>query len=139
MSTDPSLALQAAFVTAIKALATEAGARVYDRVPRTNGAVATGTFPYVALGTGSVLNNQADCYDGSEVSLTVHIWSRAVGWPEAKRIASAIRAGLNNADLPLTGHTLELLEFDRADYINDPDGLTSHAVLTFRALTQPAD
>jgi len=138
MSTDPSLALQAAFVAAIKAMATEAGTRVYDRVPRTNGIVAA-TFPYVALGTGSVLNNQADCYDGSDVTLAVHVWSRAVGWPEAKRIASAIRAGLNNAELALVGHTLELLELDRTDYLNDPDGLTSHAVLTFRALTQPAD
>ncbi len=133
MSTDPSLALQGAFVAAIKALNTESGTRVYDRVP------ATKVFPYVHLGTGSVLPNQADCYDGSDVSLTVHIWSRAVGWPEAKRIASAIRAGLHNAELPLVGHTLELLEIERADYLNDSDGLTSHVVLTFRALTQPAD
>lgn len=139
MSTDPSLALQAAFVAAIRALNTEAGTRVYDRVPRTNNAVAAGTFPYVHLGTGSVLPNKADCYNGSEVSLPVHVWSRAVGWPEAKRIASAIRAGLDDAELLLDGHTLELLELDRADYLNDPDGLTSHAVLTFRALTQPKD
>ena len=139
MPTDPSLALQAAFVAAIKALNTEAGARVYDRVPKSNGTIASGTFPYVALGTGSVLNNQADCYDGSDVSLTVHVWSRAVGWPEAKRIADAIRTGLNNAELTLTGHTLELLTLDRVDYLNDPDGLTSHAALTFRALTQPQD
>lgn len=138
MSTDPSLALQGAFVAAIKALATEAGTRVYDRVPRTNGAISA-TFPYVSLGTGSASYNGADCYDGSEVSLAVHVWSRAVGMPECKRIASAIRAGLNNADLTLDGHTLELLELDRADYLNDPDGITSHAVLTFRALTQPAD
>lgn len=133
MSTDPSLALQAAFVAAIRALGTEVGTRVYDRVP------TAATYPYIHLGTGSVLPNQADCYDGSDVALTVHIWSRAVGWPEAKRIASAVRAGLHNASLPLTGHTLELLEIERTDYLNDPDGLTSHAVLTFRALTQPAD
>ena len=138
MSTDPSLALQGAIVTAIKGLATDAGIRVYDRVPRTNG-VVTATFPYVALGPGSSVGNYADCYDGTDSSIAVHVWSRAVGWPEAKRIASDIRAGLNNASLPLVGHTLELLELDRTDYINDPDGLTSHAVLTFRALTQPKD
>lgn len=139
MSTDPSLALQAAFVARIKALNTEVGTRVYDNVPRNPAGKVTATFPYVHLGTGSVLTNPADCYDGSDVSLTVHVWSRAVGWPEAKRITDTIRTGLNNAELTLTGHTLELLELDRVDYLNDPDGLTSHAVLTFRALTQPKD
>lgn len=139
MSTDPSLALQGAFVDAIKSLATEAGDRVFDRVPRDTTGKVTATFPYVSLGDGDVSYNGADCYDGSDVSMTVHVWSREPGFPQCKRIASAIRAGLNNAELALVGHTLELLELDRANYLRDPDGLTSHAVMTFRALTQPKD
>lgn len=139
MSTDPSLALQAAFVTAIKALATEASTRVYDEVPRDTTGKVTATFPYVSLGEGDASYNGADCYDGSDVSLSVHVWSREPGFPQCKRIASSIRAGLNNAELTLTGHTLELLEIERTTYLRDPDGKTRHAVLTFRALTQPAD
>jgi hypothetical protein len=139
MSTDPSLALQQAFVVAIKALATEAGSRVYDEVPRDALGKVTATFPYVSLGEGDASYNGADCYDGTDITLGVHVWSREPGFPQCKRIASLIRAALNNAELTLTGHTLELLELDRATYLRDPDGKTRHAVLTFRALTQPAD
>jgi hypothetical protein len=139
MSTDPSLALQVAFVTAIKAMATEADERVYDEVARDVNGKVTATFPYVSLGEGEAVYNGADCYDGSETSLKVHVWSREPGFPQCKRIATLIRAGLNNAEIALTGHTLELLELDRTTYLRDPDGKTRHAVLTFRALTQPAD
>ena len=139
MSTDPSLALQGAVVAAIKALATEVGTRVYDRVARDTSGKITATFPYVSLGESDVLGNYADCYDGSDVSLAIHVWSRDVGFPQCKRIASDIRTGLNNAELTLDGHTLELLELERTNYLRDPDGLTSHAVLNFRALTQSAD
>jgi hypothetical protein len=37
----------------------------------------------------------------------------------------------------LDGHSLELLHFQDARALRDPDGLTSHVAMTFRALTQP--
>jgi hypothetical protein len=129
---DPSLALQAAIVAAL-AGTTEAGTNVYDQVP------ATDAFPRITVGEGQTVGNFADCYDGSEVYLDVHVWSREVGFPEAKRIASAVRSALHDAPLTLTGHTLELLQFRDARYLRDPDGRTSHVAMTFRALTQPAD
>lgn len=139
MSTDPSLALQGAFVVRIKALNTEAQSRVYDTVPRDTNGNITATFPYVSLGEATVTYNGADCYDGSDSSFDIHVWSRAPGFPECKRIADAIRTEFNLAEFNITDHTLELLELERAQYLRDPDGITRHAVLTFRALTQPKD
>lgn len=130
---DPSLALQKAVVAALKAATTEAGDNVFDSVPEGD------PFPRITIGEAQVIGNFAPCYDGSEVFFDVHVWSREVGHPQAKRIASAVRSALHDAPLALDGHMLELLEFRDARYMRDPDGVTSHAALTFRALTQPAD
>jgi hypothetical protein len=130
MSVDPSLALQGAIVNALAA-ANIVGGRVYDQAP------LDAVYPYVTIGEGQVLPDLADCYDGSESFLDIHVWSRAVGFPEAKRIADQVRGALHDADLILDGHSLELLHFQDARALRDPDGLTSHVAMTFRALTQP--
>ena len=135
MSSDPALALQKAFVAAIKALQTEAGGNVFDRVP----ASAKDAFPRVTVGEAQIVGNYAECYDGSEAFIIVDVWSRKPGMPQAQQIASAIRTGLHDADLDLEGHTLELLDFESVNYLKDPDGLTRRARMQFRALTQPKD
>lgn len=132
MSTDPSLALQGAFLQAIVAAVPLITGRVYDSPP------ASASFPYVTIGEIQVNADLADCYGGSESFAEVHVWSRAVGFPEAKRIADQIRGALHDADLALDGHSLELLHFRDARTLRDPDGITNHIAMTFRALTQPA-
>jgi hypothetical protein len=129
-SVDPSLALQGAIVNALVA-ANVAGGRILDQPP------IDAVYPYVTIGEGQVLADLADCYDGSECFLDIHVWSRAVGYPETKRIADQVRGVLHDADLVLDGHSLELLHFQDARTLRDPDGLTSHVAMTFRALTQP--
>lgn len=131
---DPALALQGALVAAIRALGTAAGQNVFDRVP------ASDPFPRVTVGEGqSVDNSSPGCYDGSESFLQVDVWSREVGYPQAKQIASAIRTRLHDGALTLAGHTLELMRVRSIDYSRDPDGLTSRARILVRALTQPTD
>jgi hypothetical protein len=132
VSTDPSLAIQGAFLQAIVTAVPVIGGRVYDTPP------ASPAFPYVSIGEIQVNADLADCYGGSESFAEVHVWSRAVGFPEAKRIADQIRGALHDADLTLDGHSLELLHFRDGRTLRDPDGLTNHIALTFRALTQPA-
>lgn len=127
---DPSLALQKAVVAALRAAV---GAAVYDQVPPSS------VFPRITVGEGQVLGDYADCYLGSDTSFDVHVWSRAVGFPEAKALASQVRDALHDQMLPLDGHTVGLLQFTQSQMLRDPDGLTSHLVLTFRALTQPSD
>lgn len=129
---DPSLALQGALVTLIKGK-TEAGDRVYDRVP------AKAEKPYVSLGPMDVIGSYADCYDGSETTAQIDVWGDGVGMPVVKRIASQIRDLINAEDYALDGHTLELGAVQSAVYSGDPNGITTRAVITARFLTQPQD
>jgi hypothetical protein len=131
---DPSLELQKAIVARLKADSATAaivGARIYDEVP------TSAAFPYINLGEDQTIAERADCYDGSEINLTLHAWSREPGYPEVKRIADAVRASLQDAPLTLTGHRLVDLTFIDSRVLRDPDGKTSHAVVTLRALTEP--
>jgi|SRR5215207_3940024 len=129
-----SVELQKAIVARLRAdsaVTAIVGQRIYDQPP------TAPTFPYITLGSDQTIPDRADCYDGSEVTIQVDVWSRGVGFPESKRIAEAVRASLNDAPLVLTGHTLvDLYETDTRS-LRDPDGATSHAALTFRALTEP--
>lgn len=131
---DPSEALQRALFAALSAapavLALVAG-RVFDAVPE------AATYPYISLGDVQTLDDGAGCIDGTEAFLDVHAWSQAVGAIEAKRIVSAVRGALHEADLDLgPGHRLVEITFRDQRSFRDPDGKTTHAVITFRALTE---
>jgi len=133
MATDPAAALQMAIVPALKALHTACGDRVYDAVP------ASKAFPYASIGPSDGVPVSADCYDGTETSLQIDVWSRKTGSLECKAIAGAFRERLHQGDLTLAGHTLEILEVASVSFQRDPDGLTSHGIVRVRAVTQPAD
>jgi hypothetical protein len=130
---DPSLALQGAIVAALKAIGSPAGANVFDRVPDSN------PFPRITVGGGQSVPVDEDCYEGTESTIQIDAWSREVGYPQVKQIASAVRGRLHNGDLTLTGHTLELMKIESITYERDSDGLTSRARIQLRALTQPKD
>jgi Protein of unknown function (DUF3168) len=130
---EPSLELQGAMVTALKADAALDALivdRIYDRVP------PAPTFPYITVGDDQVISAHADCLEGStQIFATLHAWSRKPGMVETKRISGAIVTALNAAALPLNGgYRLVLLEHDSTQFLIDPDGLTSHAVIVFHAL-----
>jgi hypothetical protein len=127
---DPSLALQKALVAALRG-ETDAGVNVFDDVPTSD------PFPRITLGEGQTIGDFQDCRDGSEVFIELNVWSRKVGFPEAKTIASQARTILNDADLDLDGHVRDLMEFQDTVYSRDPDGRTRRARMTLRALTQP--
>lgn len=134
---DPSLELQRALraqLLASPAVTALVGQRIYDQPP------ITPQFPYITLGETDVLVQRASFYDGSDVSMSVHAWSRANGYPEGKRIAAAIRASLHEAPITLVGlERLVDIEVQSSRAFRDPDGLTSHAVITVRALTEPVN
>lgn len=130
---DPSLDLQKAINVRLRAEVGAVANRVYDEVPQK---VA---FPYIELGEFQTLDDGAQCHDGVEVFAIVHVWSRAAGQVEAKTIAGAVRGALHEVVLNL-GAAWQFLEIAHQDtrYLKDPDGRTSHAVLTFRALIAAA-
>jgi hypothetical protein len=113
--------------------ATAAGGAVFDAPPKNAG------FPRITIGEGQIIDDPADCIDGSEVFMDVHVWSRAVGFSECKQIAGEARALLHRVELALDGHNLIALDVQGLLYLRDPDGLTSHGKLTVRALTESQD
>ena len=99
---DPSLELQSAIVTKLKAdsgVMAIVGARVYDEVP------AGATFPYISLGDSQVLPDKAECIDGTEVYFTVDGWTRDKTFPMVKQLSKAIVAALDDQPLTVTGET----------------------------------
>jgi hypothetical protein len=130
---DPSLDLQGAIISALKATPSPAGVNVFDRVPDRD------PFPRITVGGGQSVPVDEDCYEGTESTIQIDAWSREVGYPQVKQIASAVRGRLHNGTLTLADHTLELMKIESITYERDPDGLTSRARIQLRALTQPKD
>jgi hypothetical protein len=72
------------------------------------------------------------------VAQQIDCWSRAVGFPEVKKIADAVRAALHDKEalMPLTSNGMAYFEHRNTRFVRDPDGLTSHAILSFEAGVQ---
>lgn len=138
---DPSLPLQGAMYhrlkndSSVKNLVSD---RVFDHVPRDNLGNPTATLPYISLGEDQVLPDKADCIDGREVLITIHAWDKGPGFPKVKEVSSAIIAALDDDEFPVTGHRLIEFGLESCRHLTEPDGVTKHAVITFRALTEPA-
>jgi len=132
----PALDLQAALVAAAQAdaaLTAQIGQRFYDKVPE------DAVFPYVNFGEEQVIADLADCIEGQEIFIDLHIWARPAGSPGrviVKRIAQSLKNVFHEAELNLAGSRLVLLEWQQLRVMQDPDGITQHGISTFRALTE---
>ena len=130
--TDATLSLQQAIVATLNAAPLGLSGRVHDRIP------SVAAFPYVQIAEGQTLDDGAECIDAVEVYLDLHVWSRAIGAVECRSLVGRIRTALHSAPLALQGPwRLVDLRHDSTRFMNDPDGITSHAVVTFRALMDP--
>lgn len=132
----PKLDLQAAIVARLGA-STDLKALIGNPI-RIN-PVQTTAWPgsYIEIGEGD--GNDASDSCGSEVLLypKIDIWSRADrSFADAEKIAFTIWRLLHNADLPLTENTLFSLMFEQSVPMRDPDGITLHIALTYRARVQ---
>jgi hypothetical protein len=125
-------AIHAALVADAPLVALLGGPRVYDEPPR------AAAFPYVTLGEARVSNASADDAPGEEHQVTLHAWSRQGGHREAHVIAGALLAALDDAPLAVAGHHLVNCRFAVADVRRESDGRTYHALVRFRAVTEPA-
>jgi hypothetical protein len=107
------------------------GNRLFDYVPPDS------AFPYVVLGDGSESDWSTATEDGTEHAIQIDVWSREPGHKEAKQIADAVRAILNNATLTVTGATLVDIRHLDTGFSRESDGQTFRARLAFRAVTEP--
>ncbi len=107
------------------------GASVYDEVPR------NAAFPYVTLGELRLSDISGDGGLTQEHQLTLHAWSRKGGHREAHAITGALLQALDDAPLAPSGQRLVNLRFSIADIRRESDGKTYHALVRFRAVTEP--
>lgn len=107
------------------------GAKIYDEPPK------AAALPYVTIGEARVANFSADEAPGEEHRLTLHAFSRQGGHREAHLVTGALLQALDDAPLALAGHRLVNLRFALADVRREADGRTYHALVRFRAVTEP--
>lgn len=135
---DPSYAIQKALFDQLMAstdIRLLVGDRVYHDVPPPTGGDVRAQKPYITIGEDQILSDQADCMDGAEVILTVHGW--AISYPQSKRLSAAINDALDmNYELALVGHRLVEIGVQDIRHLSEPDGISRHAVVTIRALTE---
>ena len=107
------------------------GDRIYSDAP------PAAQFPFITLGQTVNLDWSTGTEDGTEHSLTLHVWSRAGSANEVHEILEVIRMVLHNQALALEDHDLVNLRHEFMEARLDPDGETMHGIVRYRAVTEP--
>lgn len=128
MKYDPSLELQKGIVDVL--VPAIAPYKVYDNVP------GTAQFPYVTIGQDQLLDNRAECIDAVEAFANIHIWSRKPGKVEVKEITKKVILALYTEISLQNGFKVVDVSVDGLTHLSDPDGMTSHSVVTMRYLIE---
>lgn len=105
--------------------------RLYDAVPR------AAAFPFAVVGDDQQSDWSTKTEGGSEHRFAIRIWSRGGGRNEAKQIAEAIAAVLDDAALSVSGFTLVSLRFLGANFAPITTNETFPATVNFRAVLEP--
>lgn len=124
-------ALQSTIYSTLSAdntLTSTLGAGVYDEV------LEGASYPFVSLGEETAIDYGTKDLDGGETTLNIHIWSQYKGAKETKEIMDRIHDLLHDSNLSVTGFNLINLRFEFSDILRDPDGVTRHGVMRFRAI-----
>ena len=106
------------------------GAAVFDDVPDTQAV----SFPYVQIGEDTATDYSTKDVTGTETVINLHVWSRYRGSKETKQVMDRVHTLLHDSNLTVTGHNLINMRFEFGDVIRDPDGITRHGVMRFRAI-----
>ena len=131
--TDPSLAIQNAIETALRASGAVQAAfapsnvRVYDMSPPLDA-----PFPHILIGDDQIIGDDTECASSSEVAVTVHVYARegtsSQSRAKVKQIAGAVRTALTR-QLTLEGHVCDDWIYDDTQHMTDLDRLTAHSVV----------
>lgn len=106
---------------------------VYDRVPADP---YKGKTAYISFGPSDVVTDDAECISAGEYTAQLDVWSKAVGQVEAKRLVFLIYKALHEQQLVLTENALAEIRVDFRRVFIDPDGLTTHGVVTVTAFIE---
>jgi hypothetical protein len=93
-------------------------------------------LPYVVIGDGTAVDAGGIEVDAQEHTLTIHCWSETPSTLQVKRMVAAVRAALHDRPPVLEAGRCTNLRCEYHETIRDPDGITHHGVMRFRAATQ---
>ncbi|MBB2973949.1 hypothetical protein FHU14_004488 [Mesorhizobium sp. RMAD-H1] len=106
---------------------------VYDRVPEN----PFGTkMNYISFGPSDGGEDDTECITGIRVTCQIDIWSRAVGQMECKRLVDLVRRTLHRKPLKFETNALVDIWVEVTRVVRDPDGLTSHGIVTVTAIIE---
>jgi len=97
---------------------------VYDEVP------GNALMPYVVLGEDTAVDYATKLNKGSEITLTIHIWSDYNGYYEAMQIAQTIVDNYNDSLVQLTNMCVFGM-VDMIEMMRDPEGYR-HGIVRIR-------
>jgi len=112
----------------VSAITTTLSCGVYDEVIEGN------TYPFITLGEETTIDYSTKTATGSETTVNIHIWSQYKGSKQTKEIMDKVHDLLHDSNLSVTGFNLINLRFEFSDIMRDPDGITRHGVMRFRAI-----
>ena len=104
------------------------GAGVFDEV------VENASYPFVSLGEETAVDYSTKDLDGGEFTINIHVWSQYKGSKQTKEIMDRVHDLLHDSSLSVSGFNLANLRFEFSDILRDPDGITRHGVMRFRAI-----
>ena len=91
--------------------------------------------PSIIIGEGMATDENRLARNVQRVYLDLHIWKKEPSTAGVKAIAGAVRTALKSFRLEdLDGYQIGDCYVSSARYLRDPDGETSHAVVTVEAL-----
>jgi len=124
-------ALQSSIYSAlnVSAITTTLACGVYDEVIEGN------SYPFITLGEETAIDYSTNNLVGAETTINIHVWSRYKGSKQTKQILDKIHDLLHDVSLTVSGVNLINLRFEYSDIMRDPDGITRHGVMRFRAIT----
>ncbi|OYX13414.1 MAG: hypothetical protein B7Z15_07325 [Rhizobiales bacterium 32-66-8] len=95
-------------------------------------------FPSIRVGEGQIVREPLTFATRHlRAYATLHVWSKAM--PQARAIAGAIVAAIESAPIALEGgHRAVSTIVSDARFLRDPDGETSHGVVTVESLIEVA-
>ena len=126
-----SFALQSSVYSTLSndnTLSSTYGASVFDDVPEDT------SYPYITIGEDNISEFGTKDLDGTTSTMTIHIWSEYKGSKETKQIMDRIHDLLHDSSLSVSGFNLINMRFEFSDIMRDPDGITRHGVMRFRAV-----
>lgn len=125
-------ALRARLIGSTEVVALVPAASILDRHARPN------PDPSIIIGEGQSIDaGDTLARDVVRVIFDLHVWKREPSTTGAKAIAGAIRAAIRSGKPSLdAGFHLVDWRVSSARFLRDPDGETSHAVVTVEAVVQ---